>query len=279
VLDNFSVLICVYYKEKAEYFEQALNSILKQSIPPSEIVLVKDGLLNTELDGVIEKFAANFSCFKIVSLSKNVGLGNALHEGLKHCSFELVARMDSDDISMFNRFEIQLNFFKEHSELSVVGGFMCEFENNRNNSNRINSAPVGDNAAIRRYARFRNPLNHPTVMFKKSHVLNVGSYIEISLFEDYYLWLRLLNKNYKINNLKEILVDFRVGKDLIGRRHGFKYALKELFFFNKCRKEKLITSSVFIIQVVTRIPLRLIPKIILRNIYALLLRRKMYLNS
>jgi glycosyltransferase involved in cell wall biosynthesis len=95
----FSVLLSVYYKENPLYFRISLDSIFNQTVLPTEIVLVKDGPLTSELDTVIEEYKLKYPILKILPLIKNVGLGKALNEGLKYCSYELVARMDTDDIN------------------------------------------------------------------------------------------------------------------------------------------------------------------------------------
>ncbi|MCS2794563.1 glycosyltransferase [Bacteroides faecis] len=129
-MEKFSVLMSVYAREQSTYLEEALRSVFEQTVPPSEVVLVKDGPLTTELETVIASFAERYKSLKIVALAKNMGLGNALNVGLSACTYRLVARMDSDDLSLPNRFETQLKAFEKDLEVSVVGGWISEFENN-----------------------------------------------------------------------------------------------------------------------------------------------------
>lgn len=269
---KFSVLMATYHKDNSEHLFLALESLFKQTLLPNEIILVLDGDIPEENKIVVNKFLAHeLKLLQVFPLEKNVGLGNALNYGLKKCNYDVVARMDSDDIALENRFKIQLNYFKNNPDVSVLGGWMNEFEKELNDRNKIKSTPVGFSKIIQ-YAKMRNPLNHPTVMFKKHDVLAVNSYIEINLFEDFYLWLRMLKKGYKLANVKDILVHFRVDDTMISRRHGYKYLVKEIRFIARCYNEKLINFSSLIIQIFTRLPLRLMPLSVLKFIYKYILR-------
>ena len=123
---NFSVLLSVYIKEQPIFLEQSLASILNQTLIPPEIVLIKDGSLTTELDLIIKKYQNEVPMIKVIQLPQNQGLGKALNEGLKHCSHELVARMDTDDIAKSNRFERQIQVFEEHPEVDSVYMNFCQ---------------------------------------------------------------------------------------------------------------------------------------------------------
>ena len=270
--EPFSVLMATYYKDNPQFLRAALNSLFTQTVLPSEIVLVIDGSIPNSIQEVINDYLKQQpTIFKTFPLDKNVGLGNALNYGLKMCNNELVARMDSDDICVHNRFEIQLNYFKNNPTVSAHGGWMNEFEIELNDRNKIKSTPIGLDKIIK-YARLRNPLNHPTVMFKKSAVLSVNSYIEINLFEDFYLWLRMLNKGLLLANSKDILVNFRVNDSMIARRHGLNYLKKELQFIIKCYRENLIPFNSLLVQILTRLPLRLMPMGALKFIYKYIFR-------
>ncbi|MDG0811832.1 glycosyltransferase [Cohnella rhizosphaerae] len=125
---KYSVLISLYKKEKAEFLTQSINSMLNQTIMPDEIVIVKDGLLTEELDEVLKKYEIEFpNLFKFVMIERNVGLGLALNLGLKHCKNELIARMDTDDISKPDRCEKQLKAFLENKQLDIIGTMVDEF--------------------------------------------------------------------------------------------------------------------------------------------------------
>jgi glycosyltransferase involved in cell wall biosynthesis len=269
---KFSVLITTYKKDSPSCLEKALDSINNQSLKPNQIVFVVDGEIPNESEKIICDFANKFSnIFTQIKLPVNKGLGNALSEGLKHCEHNLVARMDADDESFYERFQTQIDFLEKNPTVSVVGGFLEEFHASPGDYGKINKAPIGF-LKIKKYANFRNPFNHPSVMFRKDAIESVGGYKEINLFEDYYLWLRLLKANYILENMAVCLVHFKVGNDLIGRRHGFSYLKKEYQFLKLCKREELISKNAFLINVFTRMPLRLIPKKILFYIYKFFLR-------
>jgi glycosyltransferase involved in cell wall biosynthesis len=267
----FSVLVSVYSKESPDYLLQSLESVINQTLPPDEIVLVADGPLTSALDNVIERFKTTCP-LKVIRLEQNVGLGLALAEGLLVCRNEYVARVDSDDICLTDRFETQIAKLDSQEEVSVVGGFLEEFVDMPGDTGIVKSVPL-TSGQIKAYSRKRNPMNHPTVMFRKSHVLKVGSYQHMPFFEDYYLWLRLLSKGYSLVNIPKVLINFRSGRGMIRRRHGLRYAIFELEFLTTCVREGLIKKRSFLAMVVQRFPARIVPKFFLEVVYRFALRR------
>lgn len=217
---EFSVLMSVYYKENPEYLKLALDSIINQTLVPNEIVLVEDGSLTDELNFLIKKYQKKYKILKVIKLEKNSGLGIALSEGLKHCSYEYVARMDSDDISLPDRFEKQINYMTEHPEIDVLGGNIYEFKNNIDEEMRLKKMPANDEFFS--YMLKRNPINHVTSCFKKDAVLECGSYQSLLYLEDYYLWVRMFNNGKKFENLDEVLVYVRIGNGFEKRRGNKK---------------------------------------------------------
>lgn len=269
---KFSVLASVYIKEIPENLNLALESIFNQTLLPNEVILVKDGLLTEDLEDVILKFESKYpDILKIITLEKNVGLGNALNIGLHHVSNEIVARMDTDDICYFNRFEKQIQFLRDNPEISVVGGVVQEFNEIAGDLNQFRKLPLLHKDLLK-FSKYRNPLSHPSVMFKKDDVLNTGSYQNMPLFEDYYLWVRMLLKGYKIANIDEPILHFRIGNDMIGRRSGLAYAKKELHFLKSLKEIKYMSNIDFIKSVIMKIPLRILPKSVLTFLYKKLLR-------
>lgn len=177
----FSVLLSLYIKEQPSYLRQSFNSLFSQRFLPSEIILVKDGMLTPELDAVVSNYVQRYPILKVVALKENQGLGKALNEGLKHCSYDLVARMDTDDIAKPDRFEKQLAIFLEHPEIDVVGAWIDEFEGEVSNVLSMRKVPE-QHENILRFAKGRCPVNHPVVMFRKSAVLKAGGYKHFPLF-------------------------------------------------------------------------------------------------
>ncbi|WP_121639072.1 glycosyltransferase [Virgibacillus sp. Bac330] len=218
---KYSVLMSVYYKENPIFLKDSINSMLEQTIPPDEIVLVKDGDLTNELDEMIYSFKSEYpNLLSVVSLPQNIGLGLALNEGLKKCRNEFVARMDTDDISKKNRCELQLEKFHSNEDLSIVGSHIDEFYENPNNVNSSRQVPI-KHKDILKFSRRRNPFNHPTVMYKKTEVLACGGYGDFRRNQDLDLFVRMLNKGYKAENIDSSLVLFRANKDNLIRRKSW----------------------------------------------------------
>ena len=240
--NEFSVLMSIYHKENPRYFRSCMESIFNQTEVPDELVLVKDGPLTPELDSVISEYRDKYSILTVVELPKNVGLGQALQEGLKYCKYDLVARMDSDDICVPDRFELQLNFMNNNPDICVSGGQILEFENDIHNIIGKREVPLLPEDC-RKYYRNRDPLNHMTVIFRKKNILDVGGYLPWHLDEDSFLWGRLLVKGYKIANLPNVLVYVRGGKEMYGRRGGWKYFKSDTKLLKWKLNHKLITYS------------------------------------
>lgn len=268
----FSVLLSVYYNEHSHYLRQSLDSLFNQSLQPSEVVLVKDGELTPELDNVIAEYTARYLQLRIVNLKQNQGLGKALNEGLKHCSYDLVARMDTDDIAKPDRFEKQIKAFQKYPELDIVGAWIDEFEHNT--SNIISTRKLPENHEdIYRFAKKRNPENHPVIMFRKKAVLAAGGYQHFPLFEDYYLWIRMLQNGAKFYNIQESLLYFRSSPAMFKRRGGLKYVTTELRFQNLLMKIQFITYSEYLYNVSVRVITRMMPNSLRAILYKKALRK------
>lgn len=219
--DKYSVLMSVYFKENPEFFRLSIDSMINQTIKPDEIVIVKDGQLTNELDNVIEDFVSSEpELFTIVPLEKNLGLGLALNEGLKNCRNELVARMDTDDISLEKRCELQIEEVNKNSKLCIVGTMTNEFYDNPDNIVTSRIVPI-NHEDILKFSRRRSPFNHPTVMYKKSEVLRCGGYRDVKRKEDIDLFGRMLNNGCIAMNIDKPLLLFRSNEDNYKRRKSW----------------------------------------------------------
>lgn len=268
---HFTILLSLYYKESPLYLSESLNSIFHGNLLSDEVILLKDGQLTERLDRIVEEYRLRYPTLKVISLPQNVGLGKALNEGLKHCSYDLVARMDTDDIAKPDRFEKQLAVFKEHPEIDVVGAWIEEFEGDVSNIKSIRKLPE-THEEIKKFAKKRNPINHPVVMFRKSAVLATGGYKHFPLLEDYYLWIRMLMNGAKFYNIQESLLYFRTSSDMFKRRGGWKYAMNEIRFQQMLEKEHFISYSQFVRNVCIRFVTRIIPNSWRTFIYKKMLR-------
>ncbi len=270
---NYSVLMSVYEKEKPEYLKEAIESMLNQTICTNDFVLVCDGPLTPKLDFVIHVISEQYpGLFQIVRLKKNRGLGTALNIGLKKCKNELVARMDSDDVSLPYRCELQLKEFNKNSKLAFCSGDIAEFMTDAKVIQSIRHVPV-QYKEILLFAKKRNPMNHMAVMLKKSAVTAVGGYVEINFAEDYYLWVRMLKKGYEAANIGEILVNVRIGNGMYKRRGGMKYAKNICILQKKMLELHFINYAQFVINCFIRIGGSIIPRRIRQYLYESRLRR------
>lgn len=220
---NYSVLMSVYDKEKPEYLRQAIESMLCQTVMPEQFVIVLDGKLNDELQKVIDEYnAKNQALFTIVPLKQNVGLGIALDIGLTKCRNELIARMDSDDISLPERCEKELKLFEQDTNLVIVGTNIDEFWDNPKNIKCSRIVPSEPEEIKKRIGRIQ-PFNHPTVMYKKSEVVRCGGYGKMRRKQDRDLFSRMVNMGCKARNINESLLLFRSNADNYKRRKSWSY--------------------------------------------------------
>ncbi len=221
-MEKYSVLISLYIKENPEYLRLSLDSMVNQTVKPDEIVIVKDGKITDELQAVLDEFTGKYpGLFNIVGYEENRGLGLALNFGLEHTRNELVARMDTDDISRPERCEKQLKAFEADPELSIVGSYVDEFYADPNDVASVRSVPTTHNE-IYEFAKRRSAFNHPTVMYKKSVVLSFGGYADLRRNQDVDLFGRMLFSGCKAANVGESLLWFRSNDALARRRKSWE---------------------------------------------------------
>ncbi len=264
----------VYHKEKPEYFDLALKSnLVDQTLLPDEFVLVCDGKLTAELDKVIENYQSRFpDILKVYRFNENQGLGKALNFGIEKCSYELIARADSDDVCADTRFEEQIEYFK-NNDIDFLGSYIYEFEQDYTNPDTIKELPL-EHDDIVKMARMRNPLNHMTVMYKKSAVVDVGSYIHLPYTEDFYLWLRAINKGYKFANIGKVLVYARVGNGMVERRGNKEYISSWKVLAKYMLDNKMITRFKYIENMVSVRAFIYMPLRVREFFYKYVLRKK-----
>lgn len=265
----------VYIKENPKYMKQSLDSIINQTYKPSEIVIVKDGLLTKELNDLIDEYQKIYTnLFKIITLEENVGLGKSLNIGVLNCTYDIIARMDTDDICRNDRFEKQIKVLKNNKHIDIVGSNIVEFIGEEvSNIKGVRSVPQNYNE-IMKYAKKRNPFNHMTVMYRKIAVLDSGNYQESLFSEDYHLWVRMLIKGHKGININENLVFVRCNEDTYKRRGGMKYIKSEINLQRQFLKWGYINYFEFLFNIVSRIFVRILPNSIRSTIYNSLLRSK-----
>jgi glycosyltransferase involved in cell wall biosynthesis len=266
---DFSVLMSVYNKENPIFLIQSLDSLVSQTLLPSEVVLVKDGQLSAELNLVIDDFKFRYpNLLKIVSLPNNTGLANALNEGLKVVSNDIIARMDSDDLSFANRFEIQIKHMLDN-HLDIVGGQIVEFSKDIKDVVSIRKVPINHESIVK-FMKFRSPFSHPTIVCKKRCYDILNGY-DINIFpEDYDFFVRAYLAGFKFGNVKENILYFRLGanlSDTIKRRWGLNYAINEFKLYRKFLKMGFFNYKDYFKVLLFKIPLRVLPFRFYRFIY------------
>lgn len=271
---KFSVLMPVYIKEVPGYLAQSLESILeKQSVLPTEVIIVEDGPVTTDIRNVLDHYCNLFpnlvSCYK---LEKNMGMGYAMNFGLNKCKYDWVFRMDSDDISRPDRFEKQIQII-EQNKFDVIGSSISEFNENLGDINQLRILPEYHHDIIN-MMKYRNPINHMTVAFNRKSALLAGGYWSKRFFEDYNLWYELFKINAVFYNIQEVLVDARIGNNMLNRRRGYRYFLYELELLKKFRRDNFLKKRQFFSFLLMKLVARLLPVFILQKIYKFFLRNK-----
>ena len=275
---KYSVLMPIYRKEHPAYFYRAALSMLEQSVPPNEFVLVCDGPLTEKLDQVIKKLEEAWpERMKIVRLPENRGVGPALAAGVEICRNDLIARMDSDDIACPERCKKQLAQFRSSPALALASGAIAEFTSDGPKTQEIPSI-TGTRALpcsyeeILAFARRRNPMNHMAVMMRRKAVLAVGNYYAVKGAEDYDLWVRMLQAGYVAENLPDVLVYARTGNGMMQRRGGLAYAKENVRLQTRFYKSGFLTFSQYVSNCVVRVAASILPAGIRRFLYRKKLR-------
>lgn len=271
---KYSVVMAVYKNDKPEWFIQAFDSItVNQTIKSDDIVIVRDGLVPEDLDKVLDKLEKKHKELTIVRLDENIGAGLARNEGVKRTKNELVAIMDADDLSLSNRFELQLAEFGRNDKLALVGGQISEFEETADNIIGYRKVPT-DFTAIKKFSQYRSPINHVTIMFKKSSFFEAGGYPNMTRAEDYYMVSSLLATNYTINNLEETIVNCRVGSENFLRRKTWQNVRENIISRWKIHKLGTVSFVSFFVSSIAQIILFVMPAGLVGLFFNSILRSK-----
>lgn len=271
---KYSVLMSVYSKENPEWLRIAVNSMLKQTVLPSEFVIVEDGALTKDLYGVIHEFTSTYpELFKIISYRDNKGLGYALQQGILACSMPIIARMDSDDWSCPERLEMQLSYMYEQ-QLDMVGSQVSEFMGKPDNVIALTKLPE-KYVDIIKYSKRRNPFRHPAIIYKKNEVLAAGNYnADLMYFEDWDLFNRMLKKGSRAANVDRPLVAMRVNGNFYARRGGLQYLKYTWNFMRNQMENRWFSLGDLFYTFIPRAIICLAPNKIRNLIYNQILRKK-----
>ncbi|HFG6907396.1 glycosyltransferase [Acinetobacter baumannii] len=271
---KFSVLISIYFKEQPDHFNACMESIWNnQTVKPSEIILVEDGPLTPELNGIVKYWEEKLKdILKVTKLAENVGTGKAKNIGLKQCTNEIVCIVDTDDISVPDRFEKQIKVLSNDPELVILGGQIIEFIDDISSPSGMRNVPL-TNLELRQYAKKQSPFNNMTIAYRKSKILEVGGYQHHLWMEDYNLFLRVIAKEYKVQNVQDVLVYARIDNGMHGRRKGFQYIKSEKQLLDLKKQLKLQNPLYANMLFLVRSAFRLLPANLLGKIYNTFLRK------
>lgn len=262
---KISVLMTVYSGSNNYYLDAAIESILNQSYAPSEVVIIINGKIDEKCEEVIGKFGKKLRLYRF---KENKGQGYALSFGLEKCKYELVAIHSDYDIAMLDRFEKQVSYFEQH-DVDILGGQIIEIHNKTNQIFGIRKVPLTDRD-IKTYMRTRSPFNHPTVMFKRDKILEVGNYPNIRYMADYALWIN--SYDLKMANIDVVLAKVRIDNSLLNKKGGFRYISSIRTVEHLLHKKRLINWFEMEFNIISRSFVAILPNFIRKRIYKHVLR-------
>jgi hypothetical protein len=262
----FSLLLPVYAGDDAAFLERSLRSAVdEQTRPPAEVVIVRDGPVGDDLLATIAAFRGGTAVpLRMVELQHNIGLGPALDAGLDACAHDIVARQDADDISLPQRFATLVPLVEAGDDL--VGSALLEFGEHEDDIVGRRTPPT-EPEVIARYARFHDPFNHPSVVYRRSAVRAVGGYERLDLMEDYWLFARMIQHGARVRNVSEPLVLYRVGAGAYARRGGRALLRSEMELQRRMRTSSFISRGQYARNLVVRGGYRLVPESVRRWAY------------
>lgn len=271
-MHKYSVLMSLYYQEDPKWFSESMDSMLNQSIEPDQLVLVIDGPIGEELEEKVTFYEKSYKdIMNVLRLEKNIGLGKALDKGLKICKNELVARMDTDDISLPNRCEKQLYRFNQNKDLALIGTNIDEFFNEPGNIVSSRIVP-NKHEEIASFIKRRSPFNHPTVMFKKSVVESVGGYGKLRRKQDLDLFSRIVNSGFQTENINESLLLFRSNENNFKRRKSWSYVKSYIYAQYTIFRRGHCSIVDFLYVVIGQVTLYILPMPVLKKVSNTFLR-------
>lgn len=237
-MKKVSVCMSVYKNDNPAYLVESLESLINQTRLPDEVVLVEDGPIPQQLEDIVVWYERQYPIFNVIRCEKNGGLGSALRIAVENAKYNLIARMDSDDISYPDRFEKQVNYMCEHPDVDICGGDASKFESDPYNIIGYRRPKFTDKE-LKQQLKYKTPFCHVTIMAKKEAILRAGNYVEIFNQEDYYMWARMAKDGCIFANIPDVLVNVRL-VGVGGRRGGMKYFKNEIFMQNYLLKSRII---------------------------------------
>lgn len=251
IIKSITAILPIYKKTNYSDFCKSLNSIsIYQTIIPKEIMILVDGPVDKRILEYIKKIDKFiYGCdLTVMKYPINKGLGKILNIGIKEAKNELILRCDSDDFSNKNRVKFMYEAYLKNKKISVIDSGMAEHDGKFTYIRHFNSLKKNKKFNL----KLRNCINHPTTLLKRKDILKVGNYEHMPFFEDYFLWIKLLMKNYKFNTVSKVLVETFIDINFYKRRSGKNYLKYYKFFLKKCLKIRFINIFEFYILYLMR---------------------------
>jgi glycosyltransferase involved in cell wall biosynthesis len=259
---DISLIMAVHYEIELNSLEKSIKSIFNQLYIPKEIILIIDGIIKEKLNDAINEYVAFYGNIKVFRIKNNSGLASALNYGISKANSNFISRLDPEDEVINERFKIQLDEFHSNDNLSICGSYIFEYFNNKK---KIIRKPI-HNHEIYNSLKFKNPLIHSTIMFKKDKILDIGGYPNIDKCQDYLLWIKAMEKMLVFKNIDKPLVNTNLNLSMMERR-SFNYFKYEFYIYKYMLMKKIITLHFFITISFLRLLIRIIPNIIKINLY------------
>lgn len=267
-----SVVLPVYQGVEPDHLRRAIQSIYEQTLPAAEILVIEDGPLLVSQLRVLDEFHGSAPPLKRIALPENRGAGPANDAGLRAATSPWIAKMDSDDVALPTRFERQVHAIASDSSYDLVGSAMHEFDGDEDNIVGTRRMPE-THEAISKYVRINNPVNHPTIIFRRALALEVGGYRALPYLEDYEFVARLIAGGAHARNLPDALLLFRTGDELFKRRKAQGAFVAEIHLQRSLRELRLIGPVRACANLLLRWGYRLVPARLLRRLYVRLFYR------
>ena len=275
---SITILLSVYEKDSPIYLEECLESIHLQDDKPELVLIVIEGIINTSLQNVINKWERIFTNIHVLYVPKQInkfefGLPFCLNKGIEFVQTNYICKMDSDDICYSNRIKVQREFIIKNPEVDICSSFIDEFDDNSNNIKRLKKVPI-THLEILKYARYRNPMNGPSMIFKKQTAIAIGGFPEVGSNEDYCFIAKFIMNGYTTANIDQSLVKMRAGRNLVSRRMGKRYLNGELEALKFIYKTGLFNRWQFIVHYAGKSIIRRLPFNLNQILYTSILRSK-----
>lgn len=266
---DFTVIMAIYAGDTPAFAMEAFESLQQQTLVPTEILVVVDGPIGGELQNVVHEISA-FPGVRVLRLPDNRGAGAARDAAIRQAKHEIIAIMDADDLCDVHRFERQIPIIAQE-QADLVGAWIEEFDKHPGDLRSVRKVPT-DSKAIYDYGKWRQPVNHVTVVFRRSAYLAVDGYSSLRRIEDYDFLVRMLVQGFVLRNVPEILVHVRAGGGYLQRRQGMAYIREEIGLYRRMYRWGYINAIQFAGNVLSRIVIRFFPFRAFQLLYKVFLR-------